>query len=582
MVVVGINAFHGDASAVIAVNGQIVAAVEEERFTRIKHWAGMPIESVRCCLEIAGLGAFEVNHWAVNNDNKAHRLRKLGYLLTGAARPNLILSRVRNRAKRSSVEQELARAFGGKTQQFKVHHIEHHLSHLASTFYPSGFSNALAVSIDGFGDFSSAAWGLGGDNGVEPGGYVHFPHSLGIFYQAVTQYLGFRDYGDEYKVMGLAPYGNPSYLDSMEQLVSVNSSSVYQLNLKYFRHHNQPLSFSWERGRPVFDSLYSPLFEHLLGPSRLPDEPLEQRHRNIAASAQQLYENCLFSMLNGLYQKYKVKNLALAGGCAMNSVANGKISERTGFDRVFIQPAAGDAGGALGAALQLNRQLGGNIVRDPMPHAYLGPGFSSNSIMSLLNDNQTRIENAGCRARLLELDDLIAKIVDALVGGSVVGWFQGRMEWGARALGNRSILGDPRCIDMQQILNHKIKRRESFRPFAPSILREHVSQWFEVDDDVPYMQKVYKIQYHRRAQIPAVTHVDGSGRLQTVTLKQNPLYYKLIESFYQKTGVPLLLNTSFNENEPIVCTPQEALECFLRTRMDVLALGQVMLYRESE
>lgn len=581
MIVVGLNAFHADASAALVSDGKVIAAIEEERFTRVKHWAGVPVESIRACLEIAGVNAGAVDHWAINTDNSAHRFRKVRYLLSNSVRLRLVLSRLQNRLNRSRIEQILAAAFDLDEQEVVVHRVEHHLSHLASAFYPSAFDRALSVSIDGFGDFSSAAWGLGNKDGIQVESYVQFPHSLGIFYQALTQYLGFREYGDEYKVMGLAPYGIPVFVEKLERIISMRKPPSYRLNLDYFRHHRHPILMSQEQGRPDFGNLYSPLLEDLLGPARSSDEVLKQRHKDIAASVQDMYERCLFSMLDSLHKRYGINNLALAGGCAMNSVANGKICHHTGFDNVYVQPAAGDAGGALGAALELNRRLGGELETDPMPHAYLGPSFSSSAISDLIVRERSRIEAAGCLVISPSCEALGLIVVEALMAGKVVGWFQGRMEWGARALGNRSILGDPRRTDMQSILNHKIKRRESFRPFAPSILREQVVDWFEVDDDVPYMQKVYKIKDRRKAQIPAVTHVDGSGRLQTVTQQQNPRFYRLIKTFFDHTGVPLLLNTSFNENEPIVCKPEEALECFLRTQMDVLALGNVLIYRNG-
>ena len=584
MNIIGLNAFHADSSAVLIVDGRVVAAAEEERFTRIKHWAGIPVESIRTCLKTAGIDFREIDHWAINTDGRAHRIKKLRYLLSGMARPELIYSRIRNRAARGTVEQKLREAFGIDRQDFSLHAVEHHLSHLASSFYPSNFDLALTLSIDGFGDFSSAAWGIGNSTGIQVDGYVHFPHSLGIFYQALTQYLGFRSYGDEYKVMGLASYGNPIYLKQLEDVVSMERPPAYRLNLDYFRHHNHAISQDSdvgrpEEGRPEFSSLYSPLMETALGPARICGNNITQRHMDIAASVQALYEQCFFRMLGDLYDRHQIPNLTLAGGCAMNSVANGKILHRTRFKKVFVQPAAGDAGGALGAALELNRRLQGPLNSNPMPNAYLGPSFSSDEIKVLIEAQKSRIEAADCRTTSHDWESLIAKIVEALVSGKIVGWFQGRMEWGARALGNRSIIGDPRQKNMQSILNDKIKRRESFRPFAPSILREHVVHWFEIDDDVPYMQKVYKIQKHRQSEIPAVTHVDGSGRLQTVTAKQNPLYYRLISAFFKQTGVPLLLNTSFNENEPIVCNPQQALDCFLRTEMDVLAMENILITR---
>ena len=581
MKIIGLNAFHADASAALTVNGKVVAAAEEERFTRIKHWAGIPIDSIRTCLKTAGMGVRDIDYWAINTDGRAQRSYKFRYMLSGMPRPGLIYSRIRNRASRGNIEQKLREVFDIDRKDFALHAVEHHLSHLASSFYPSGFDRALALSVDGFGDFSSAAWGVGSETGLDIDGFVRFPHSLGIFYQALTQYLGFRSYGDEYKVMGLAPYGNPTFIRQMEDIVSMEHPPRYRLNLDYFRHHRHSISTSWDQGSPEFGSLYSPLMETTLGPARDRGEDITQRHMDIAASVQELYEQCFFRMLDALYDRYQMPFLTLAGGCAMNSVANGKILHRTKFKKVFVQPAAGDAGGALGAALELNRRLTGTIDPDPMPDAYLGPSFSCGEIKALIDAQKSRLETTGCRTSCLDWDSLIVKIVEALIAGKVVGWFQGRMEWGARALGNRSIICDPRREDMRTILNLKIKRRESFRPFAPSILREHVMHWFEIDDDVPYMQKVYKIQKHRKPQIPAVTHIDGSGRLQTVTEKQNPLYYRLISVFFEHTGVPLLLNTSFNENEPIVCKPEEALDCFVRTEIDVLAMENMLITRNS-
>ena len=581
MKIIGLNAFHADASAVLTVDGRVVAAAEEERFTRIKHWAGIPIESIRSCLNIAGMDVRDIDHWAINSDGRAHRFHKLRYMLSGMARPHLIYSRIRHRASRGTIEHKLQEVFDIDKREFAIHAVEHHLSHLASGFYPSGFDRALVVSVDGFGDFSSAAWGIGSNAGINVDGFIQFPHSLGIFYQALTQFLGFRSYGDEYKVMGLASYGNPTYVNKLEEIVSMEYPPAYRLNLDYFRHHRHAISPDRGEGRPEFSSLYSPLMEAALGPARDSGEDITQRHMDIAASVQKLYEQCFFRMLDALYNQYQIPNLSLAGGCAMNSVANGKILRRSNFKKVFVQPAAGDAGGALGAALELNRRLTGTLDPNPMPDAYLGPSFSSDEIKALIDTQKSRLETSGCRVSCLDWDPLIVKIVEALVAGKVVGWFQGRMEWGARALGNRSIIGDPRREDMRRILNHKIKRREPFRPFAPSILREHATHWFEIDDDVPYMEKVYKIQKHRKSQIPAVTHIDGSGRLQTVTAKQNPLYYRLISAFFEQTGIPMLLNTSFNENEPIVCKPQEALDCFMRTEMDVLAMEDILITRNS-
>ncbi|HET9160281.1 MAG TPA: carbamoyltransferase C-terminal domain-containing protein, partial [Caulobacteraceae bacterium] len=413
-------------------------------------------------------------------------------------------------------------------------------------------------------------------------GRVFFPHSLGIFYQALTQYLGFPHYGDEYKVMGLAPYGQPTALAEMRKLVELKSGGGFALNLDYFRHHREKVEYTWTGGSPTVGDLFSRALEDLLGPRRDPAAPLEQSHRDIARSAQAMYEEAFFHLLGELHRRHGLEDLAIAGGCGANSVANGKVRRTTPFRRVFVQAAAGDAGGAIGAAFAHWRKLGGER-RFVMNHAYWGPQFTADDVERLIANEQAELDAAGCVVDRIEDETaLCARTAKAVSEGKVVGWFQGRMEWGPRALGNRSIIGDPRRADMKEILNAKIKRRESFRPFAPSVMAEAVGDWFEEDDEVPFMMQVFQIRQDKRAQIPAVTHVDGSGRLQTVRREANPRYHALIEAFRDQTGVPMVLNTSFNENEPVVCTPREALDCFLRTRMDVLVMGDVFVERQDQ
>jgi carbamoyltransferase len=407
---------------------------------------------------------------------------------------------------------------------------------------------------------------------------VHFPHSLGIFYQALTQYLGFPHYGDEYKVMGLAPYGAPSCMGTMRRIVHLKNG--YQLDVQYFRHHREPISYQWVSGPPEFSDLFSPVLEEVLGPRRGREDPLLDRHRDIACSTQAMYEEAFFNLIDPPQRRSGLQHIALAGGCAMNSVANGKIRRMTSFQRVYVQSAAGDAGGAIGAALAIWDRLGGERVFI-MDHAYWGPSFCPDEIAAMIARRRAEILAAGCVLEdVADEMELCRRTAAAVAEGNVVGWFQGRMEWGPRALGNRSIVCDPRRADMKTVLNAKIKRRESFRPFAPSVLEEAVLDWFEEDDAVPFMMQVFQIRAEKRAAIPAVCHVDGSGRLQTVSRRTNPRYYRLIEAFRELTGVPMLLNTSFNENEPVVCKPEEALDCFLRTQMDVLVLGNTFLDRK--
>ncbi len=579
MIVLGINAFHANSSAALVKDGVLIAAAEEERFRRVKHWAGFPSQSIAYCLREVGLRLSDVDHVAANIDDRAHRMRKVGYILGHSPNIRLVLARLRNRRKRRRLPELLDETFPGDSFRGGFHNIEHHLAHLSSAFHVSPFEEAVVVSVDGFGDFASAAWGVGRGSDIDIAGRVHFPHSLGIFYEALTHYLGFPYYGDEYKVMGLAPYGKLAYLSEMRRIVRLMSDGTFKLDLDYFRHHTEEMPYQWENAAPQAGDLFSPALEDLLGPRRRPEDPLEDRHRDIARSVQAMYEEAFFHLIGPLQQRSRLSDIALAGGCAMNSVANGKIRRKTPFRRVYVQSAAGDAGGAIGAAYVVWHRLGGSrsFVMD---HAFWGPEFSPAEIMRLLAERREEIARSGCAVEeFLDDDELCQRAATAIARGAVLGWFQGRMEWGPRALGNRSILCDPRRADMKAILNAKIKRRESFRPFAPSVLAEAVGEWFEEDDAVPFMMQVFQIREDKRARIPAVTHVDGSGRLQTVYRHTNPRYYRLIERFRDLTGVPMVLNTSFNENEPVVCRPEEALDCFLRTKMDALVIGQVLASR---
>jgi carbamoyltransferase len=581
LLILGLNAFHADSSATLLRDGKLIAAAEEERFRRIKHWAGFPSEAIAYCLREARVQLSDVDHIAFNQDNRANLLRKILYFVAKRPDIKLVLSRLRNRRARMDIPRLLEQTFPGKTFRGQLQPVEHHLAHLASAFHVSQFEEAAVVSVDGFGDFSSAAWGVGADCEISTHGRVYFPHSLGIFYQALTQYLGFPHYGDEYKVMGLAPYGRPSLLDDMRKIVRLHPDGGFALDLRFFRHHREDVAYQWMEGSPEFGDLFSPALEQLLGPRRHPSDPLEDRHRDIARSAQALYEEAFFNLLDVLQKRCGLTDLALAGGCAMNSVANGKVRRMTPFRRVYVQAAAGDAGGAIGAAYAVWHKLGGKHAF-VMDHAYWGPAFGAAETAQLLTAHRSELSAARCTVKeIADEPELCRRTAAAIADGRVVGWFQGRMEWGPRALGNRSILCDPRRADMKALLNAKIKRRESFRPFAPSVLEEAVPEWFEEDDAVPFMMQVFQIREEKRKQIPAVTHVDGSGRLQTVSRLSNPRYYALIESFRAVTNVPMVLNTSFNENEPVVCTPKEALDCFLRTQMDALVLGDTIIWRED-
>lgn len=578
--ILGLNAYHADSSACLFIDGQLVAAAEEERFRRQKHWAGFPSEAIRSCLAQAGISLDRVEHVAINRDPRANLGRRLRFALLRRPSPRLLLERLSNARAWGSVGDELRAAFPGELFTGQVHHVEHHLAHIASAFLVSPFEESALLSVDGSGDFASAAWGAGRRGDIRIDGRVYYPHSLGVFYQALTQFLGFPNYGDEYKVMGLAPYGEPRYVDTLRRVLRLAEGGGFRLNLDCFRHHRERTGYQWNGCTPSFEPLYSRGLVELLGPRRAPGEEITARHRDLARSVQAVYEEAFFHLLGGLHARTGADTLSLAGGCAMNSVANGKIHARSPFVRSYVPAAAGDAGGAIGAAAWVARQVDGGKAATPMTHAFWGPSFSDTEVRAALDARRVELAAAGCTiVRVGDERELCGWTAAAIADGKVVGWFQGRMEWGPRALGGRSILADPRRPEMKDVLNRKIKRRESFRPFAPSVLREAVSCWFETDDDVPFMGKVFQIRADKRPLVPAVTHVDGSGRLQTVDREANPRYHALIAAFAARTGVPMVLNTSFNENEPVVHRPDEALDCFLRTEMDILVLGEHVVER---
>jgi carbamoyltransferase len=583
MIILGINAYHGDSSACIVIDGKLIAAVEEERFRRVKHWAGFPTEAIKYCLDESKVKVEDIDHVAVNRNPTANLLRKALSAFQKHPSLSLVKDRLKNATRVRDIKSKLAEEFGIDSSRLKaeVHHVEHHIAHLGSTFFVSPFDKAAVVSVDGFGDFVGAMWGYGEGNRLEVRDRVFFPHSLGLFYLALTQYLGFPKYGDEYKVMGLASYGEPAYLEKMRQIVQLDNRGKFRLNLDYFIHHSEGVTMTWEGGEPNMGPVYSKEMEDSLGKARKKDNPITKEHENIAASMQTMYEEAFFHLLNYVYDRTKIPVLCLAGGCAMNSVANGKIFDRTPFQEVYIQAAAGDAGGALGAAYYIWNQVLGNKRDFVMNTAFWGPQYTEVEVKAEVEKNQNELSNLNCIAERIDNDiDLCRKTAKEVSEGKVVGWFQGRMEWGPRALGNRSIVVDPRRAEMKDVLNARIKRREPFRPFAPSILLEKTAEYFEKDYPDPFMIKVYPIRSEKRSVIPAVTHVDGTGRLQTVKREDNPLYWQLIKEFENLTGVPVVLNTSFNENEPIVRTITEALDCFLRTKMDVLVMGNWYIERK--
>jgi len=572
MKILGINAYHGDSSACLIEDGKLICAIEEERLCRMKHWAGFPTESIKWCLSYSNTAFDEVDYIAVSRNPLSKFTKKALRAIFKRAKFSFLCDRLDNYKKILDIKTSYAELFNLKPADLrvKVSKVEHHRAHLASAFFVSAFDEAALLSVDGFGDFVSTMTGIGRNNKIRVFDDVEFPHSLGIFYTALTQFLGFLNYGDEYKVMGLSAYGKPTYLDKMHQILRLKKNGLFELDTTYFLHDRVNLEMTWLSESPSIGRLFSDKLISLLGESRKDSEELGKRFQDIACSLQAMYEEAFFHILNHLYKRAKSDNLCLSGGCSQNSLANGKIYKNTPFKNVYVSACGHDAGGAIGAAFYLWNQVLGNPREFIMNNACWGPDFSREEIKDALDENKIKYQE-------LADEKLFKTVASQIAAGRIVGWFQGRTEWGPRALGNRSILVDPRRKDMKDILNARIKKREWFRPFAPSILVERVGEWFEEGYPVPFMEKVFTIRPEKRELIPAVTHADGTGRLQTVDFSINTRYHRLIKEFENQTGVPIVLNTSFNENEPIVNTPQDAINCFKKVGMDVLVLSNFVI-----
>ncbi len=572
MYILGINAYHGGASACIIEDGQLIAAVEEERFTRIKYWAGFPVHSIRFCLSEAGISVHDIDHIGISRDPNANLFAKARFALRQLPRPHFILDRIMNLRRVGSLERVFCKLMrvAPSNLQAEFYNVEHHRAHLASAFFVSPFERAAVLSVDGMGDFNSTMWGVGSGSDLEVQGSIGFPHSIGIVYTAVAQWMGFYDYGDEGKVMGLAPYGRPLYVEKMRKIVCMQSDATFRIDQSFLRYQAEGGTMTWTGGKPHLGRLFSHRFISLFGQPREPRAEITRYHQDVAASLQAVIEEAEFALVRRLRRETGLDALCMAGGVALNSVFNGKVLPETDFTDIFIQPAASDAGTALGVCYYIYHQILGQPRSYEMSDAYTGPRFANGRVQAALEKRNLHYET-------LDSTAIGRKAAELVADGKVVGWFQGRMEWGPRALGHRSIIADPRRTDMKDVLNARIKHRESFRPFAPSVLEEATSQYFDQTYPDPFMLKVYNVLPEKRADIPAVTHVDGTGRLQTVHRDISPQYWELINAFRERTGVPVVLNTSFNEKEPIVCTPEEALSCFLRTKMDALAIGNYLV-----
>ena len=574
MYILGLNAYHGDSAACIFKDGELIAATEEERIRRVKHWAGFPSESIKFCLDECGIRIEDIDHITISRDPSANVYKKITHTVKNLVSFSALKDRLANTRKVSSIKSELAIVFEISEDKIKakIHNVEHHRSHMASAFFASPFEESAVLSIDGFGDFTSTMIGVGKGTKIEVLDSVIYPHSVGVFYTAFTQYLGFENYGDEYKVMGLSPYGNATMIDKIKDVLIFKDDGLFEINKKYFTHPKNGVTMSWEDGNPFIENIYSDYMVEVFGTPRVKGEELTQYHKDLAASIQSVTEELIFHILNHLQKRTGLKNICIAGGVAQNSVANGKILGNTTFENLYIPPAGHDAGTAIGSALWLYNQILDNDRIEPMYHSAFGSSFSDDEIEEYLKSQNIQYKKYSDE----ELND---KVTDCLINAGVVGWFQGRAEFGPRSLGHRSIICDPTRDDAKELINAKIKRREPFRPFAPSILKEYVSEYFEKDDNVPFMEKVFQFKENKKEKLKAVVHVDGSGRLQTVDKDIEPKYYNLIESFYKKTGTPILLNTSFNENEPIVNTPAEAYACFSRTSMDMVVMENIIVER---
>lgn len=522
-------------------------------------------------MEAAGAVAGDLDAIAVSRNPYSHLFSKAKRALLRGIFSSAMQNRLQASAKIQDVKVTLAENLGVDLGSLRapVHFVEHHRAHIASSFYPSGWESAVILSLDGFGDSLSGMWGVGQNLNLSIHGEVAFPHSLGILYTTLTQFLGFRNWGDEYKVMGLAAHGKPAvYRGAMESLVRETAGGGYRLNLAYFQHHTLDVSMTWEAGAPTLGTLFTGKMEDLLGAQREPGAPLDQRHADIAAALQERLESILLHLLQRLADRYRIPRLCYAGGVALNCAFNSKILRQTPFQEVFIQPAAHDAGTSLGAALYVNHHLHRHPRKFVMRHAAWGPDVSQTACQEALRREKIPY-------RRMEQTDLVKTAAAALADGKIIGWFQGKMEFGPRALGHRSLLADPRDPKMKDKINERVKRRESFRPFAPSIISEKVSEFFPEGHPDPFMLFAYPVEPGHAQQIPSVTHVDGTGRLQAVAQADEPLYWELLKAFEAQAGVPILLNTSFNEQEPIVCRAEEAVACFQRNEIDCLALGSL-------
>ncbi len=576
MKILGLNINHPDSSACLIVNGKILFAVEEERYSRIKHHSGFPLHSIKNCLEAGNININDIDYITINTNFFSNIFQKLKFSLKNLNS----LKKLNKLSLKNNITNNLKYYFNLK-KKIKVKFIDHHDSHLYSSYFLSGFKDSIGLTIDGAGDFCSTVAYSINNNQFKILKKIHYPHSIGIFYQSMTQFLGFNDYGDEYKFMGLASFGKPIYLNKVYEIISpFNKENFFKLNLDLFSFHKNNLNFNFENNSPYFPDLFNSKLEDLIGfKKRKKNEVIEEYHKNFAASVQFVFEEIVITMIKYLKSKIDSENLCLSGGCALNSKMNGKLLDNKIFKNVYIQPSAGDAGGALGSAMYIQNKYG-KIDIESFNNSLLGPSFSNNeiskSINKVLNDKEFNVKYYD------NFDEIIKITASSISKKKIIAWFQDRMEWGPRALGNRSILADPRDPDIQHIINSKTKKREEFRPFAPSVLDKFKDEYFVINNiNSDYMLNVFKAKQITKKLAPAIVHIDGTSRVQTVSERNNQKFYDLINEFYKLTEVPILLNTSFNKNEPIVCTPEDAINCFVNTKLDILVMQNFIINRKN-
>jgi carbamoyltransferase len=580
MKILGINSFHADSSACIIIDGKIIAAVEEERFVRIKHYKGFPVLSINFCLNYCGLKIEDIDYIAVNHNPNYNLHKKIFFGILHLLNIRFWYSKFRNLSKKKSIKLNLYKFFGC-TKNIKIQYIPHHLSHIASSVLCSGISNGLAISYDGSGDFSTFEAYSVKENNIKIIKKINFPHSLGIFYQSFTQFLGFHEYGDEYKFMGLSAYGKNQYVNKVRNLISSKNGS-FQLNLKYFSHQSSIDESEFSSLSPFNDRLYSYKFINLFGKPRGKNEIISSRHKNIAYSVQFVFEESLIRLINYYKKKTKAQNLYLSGGCALNSLANMKIINNIDFQKVFIQPNAGDAGGALGAALYVSQLRDKNFVNKKISNMYLGIKESNKEIKRTL-DKYFLKNSKFIYTKYSNINKLCKVVAIKIKNNNVIAWHQGRAEFGPRALGNRSILANPSDIKIKNIINKKIKLRELFRPFAPSVIDKFADKFFNLKNnfDYTYMNAVCTVKKKMEKVIPAVLNIDNTARIHVVKKKDNSAYYKLLNYFYKLTKIPVLLNTSLNINEPISNISEDTVKTFLNSRIDVLVVENYLIIRKQ-